>query len=685
MSETHRILRLKSSPHADRKPSALHPRLRAIGEVAWQKADGKLAAIRDARGLARARVGLKTAFRELFGPLPDSSARVGFRFGKTRVYQDVALRQVVLRSALGYGISALVYQRRDLRGALPGLVFASGHEEMGSGHPPYVQFCVFAAMCGFLVVAFDPPGQGPRREVFLRGDDPLHWRTTAQHQHLGAVTTLLGHPLSHFFVHDAMTAVSFLCQRPEVDASRIGFAGHSGGGLQTYWAMAADSRIRVAVPIKSGATRRSAFMNGELCDVEQCPHGAWSRGFDLHEMAVLFAPRPLQIVMEPGHAPQGDVYRKLEPIYRRLGFPGNLALHSSTPDHGLGRADREAAMQWLGRHLAPADEVPAEPSWKGWEPFCRELQGDRSGIRLRNDGILGYCQKEARAARPSLSGTARAIKGIPILKDAFKNRGVLRDPRGVLLRKPTLGKQFLELAHGDRVPVVVDRGRCRNGVVALVVDEEGTDSPRAGPSRLAASSLSEWVVALEVFPGDDRRDESADPGSQREPWFSEGVQRAMEAGMAGHCPIGLALGEIRALLEGPAWSGRPLLLFGRGWPAVSLLLLSAAIPRVVGCCLSGMPRSYEMLREAGRFCVDYSHLIPGILKATDLPILLRAHPKTRYVLASPLEFGRDPARRGGVRVDRNVLHLPREDGVAFRGAITWLGRSVPASRTGSAS
>lgn len=676
--------RLKSLPHGRSERSALHPRLRAIGEVAWRKADGKLAAIRDTRGLTRARAALKTVFAKLFGPLPDPSSRIGFRLGKTRVFQGVAVQQVVLRSALGYGISALVYRKRNLRGPVPGLVFASGHEERASCHPPYAQFCMFAAMRGFLVVAFDPPGQGPRREVFLAGDDPVHWRTTAQHQHLGAVTTLVGSSLSHFFVHDAVTAVSFLCQRPEVDASRVGFAGHSGGGLQTYWAMAADSRIRVAVAIKSGATRRVAFRNGQLCDIEQCPPHAWSLGFDLHEMAALFVPRPLQIIAEPGHVPQGDVYRKLKPIYQRLGHPENLEFRLSTPAHELGREDCDLALQWLGQHLAPTEGIPAGTSWKGWEPFCRGLQRDRSGTDLRHEGILRYCRKEARAARPSLSGTAHAIKGIPILREAFRRRrGVLRNVRGGMLHQPAPGVYGLEFGAGDRVPVVVNRGRCRNGVVALVVDEEGRNSSRAKQYRRAAASLSEWVVAMEVFPGGDGHARAEDPGSRKEPWFSEGVQRAMESGMAGHCPIGLALGEIRALLVAPAWSGRPLLLFGRGWPAVSLLLLSATIPHVIGCYLSGIPRSYEMLREAGRFCVDYSGLVPGILKVSDIPIILRAHPQTSYVLASPLEFGRVPARVGGARVERNVLHLPRDDGSALKEAIAWLRPAIPSSRTRS--
>jgi len=56
------------------------------------------------------------------------------------------------------------------------------------------------------------------------------------------------HPLFYDTAWDIMRLVDFLETRPEVDARRIGAIGFSKGGMEAFYAAAADPRIAVVVP-----------------------------------------------------------------------------------------------------------------------------------------------------------------------------------------------------------------------------------------------------------------------------------------------------------------------------------------------------------------------------------------------------------------------------------------------------
>ncbi|HET6246144.1 MAG TPA: dienelactone hydrolase family protein [Tepidisphaeraceae bacterium] len=56
------------------------------------------------------------------------------------------------------------------------------------------------------------------------------------------------HPMYYDTVWDVMRLIDYLQTRPDVDASRIGLIGFSKGGIETWLAAAADTRIAAAIP-----------------------------------------------------------------------------------------------------------------------------------------------------------------------------------------------------------------------------------------------------------------------------------------------------------------------------------------------------------------------------------------------------------------------------------------------------
>src|SRR5262249_41137372 len=59
-----------------------------------------------------------------------------------------------------------------------------------------------------------------------------------------------------------MRGLDYLGTRPEVDKERLGVAGRSGGGATSWWVMAADERVRAAVPVAGIADLRAHVSEG---------------------------------------------------------------------------------------------------------------------------------------------------------------------------------------------------------------------------------------------------------------------------------------------------------------------------------------------------------------------------------------------------------------------------------------
>lgn len=83
---------------------------------------------------------------------------------------------------------------------------------------------------GFVVLAFDPLGQGER----LQGYDPntgmsLAAEGVVQHLMAGGQSLLMGQKFARYEIFDARRAIDYLMTRPDVDANRIGATGCSGG------------------------------------------------------------------------------------------------------------------------------------------------------------------------------------------------------------------------------------------------------------------------------------------------------------------------------------------------------------------------------------------------------------------------------------------------------------------------
>jgi dienelactone hydrolase len=150
------------------------------------------------------------------------------------------------------------------------------------------------------------------------------------------IALLVGRTLLGERVHDVSCAIDLLEARREVDASRIGVVGNSGGGTASYYAACVEPRIAAAMPGCSVCTYADSIGRIDHCCDNYLP-GAL-RSFDMSDLAGLIAPRPLVVVagrddpLFPIDAVRA-CYGEIGAIYAAAGADDVLAYHEGAGGH----------------------------------------------------------------------------------------------------------------------------------------------------------------------------------------------------------------------------------------------------------------------------------------------------------------------------------------------------------------
>jgi dienelactone hydrolase len=156
------------------------------------------------------------------------------------------------------------------------------------GKPGYQHdFAVQAVEHGLAVFAIEPMAFGYRRDERTRAKGA---GATACQPAAGSAL-LLGETMIGWRVWDVMRSIDWIGTRPELDATRVGCMGISGGGTCTLFAAALDLRIKAAFVSGYLNTFRDSIMAVSHCMDNYVPGILnWAENYDI---AGLIAPRPL--------------------------------------------------------------------------------------------------------------------------------------------------------------------------------------------------------------------------------------------------------------------------------------------------------------------------------------------------------------------------------------------------------
>lgn len=209
-----------------------------------------------------------------------------------------------------------------------------------------VQLC----RAGFITFCPDARGMGERQEAAARSHV-----FNASCQWLNQMALPLGRTVTGMWTWDLHRLIDYVETRTDCNATQIGCAGLSGGGLQTLWAAALDERIRCAVI--SGylyGCKESLLDLHTHCSCNYVPH-LWEH-VDMGDIAALIAPRPLLVetgARDPLNGASGlknveSQMRIIRKAYRLLDASQNLKHDIFDGEH---RWNGVEAIPWMKKFL----------------------------------------------------------------------------------------------------------------------------------------------------------------------------------------------------------------------------------------------------------------------------------------------------------------------------------------------
>jgi len=337
------------------------------------------------------RVELRRRLQSAWGDFPAAPCPLEPRVLGTLQRDGYRVEKIVFQTQPGIWMTANAYVP-DAAGKVPAVLVVHGHWR-GAKQDPVVQArCLGLAKLGFFVLAVDAFGAGERGVGKALGE---------YHGEMVAATLFpAGLTLCGLQVYENQRAVDYLLTRPEVDGSRVGITGASGGGNQTMYAGAWDDRFGAVVPVCSVGNYQ-AYLGAACCMCEVVP-GAL-QFTEEGNLLGLTAPRGLMVVNATRDAVQFSVAeaRKsvtwAEPIFGLYGHSDRLKHAVFESPHDYNQAMREAMYGWMTRHLKETGEgapIP-EPTISPEDPETLRCYPDQS----RPDDFVTIPQFAAAVAR----------------------------------------------------------------------------------------------------------------------------------------------------------------------------------------------------------------------------------------------------------------------------------------------
>ena len=335
---------------------AIHdPLLKWMNQIAQRQLQARQRAIDQIHTVAEAdrrKQEVRAKLLELLGGLPNYHGPLNAKITGQIKADDYTIEKVLFQSLPNFYVTADLY-RPNKPGRYPAILYQSGHTQEGKPEPQ--RAAANLALKGFVVLAPDPIGQGEREQTY----DPhisgaLAGWSVPEHIQSGAESILIGESAARFFIWDAKRGIDYLVSRPDVDPTRLGAAGCSGGGALTTFIGALDPRLKAVVPACYPNSYQLLFA-GPDPDTEMSFPNFLARGLDVADFVEVTAPTPwlIQETEEDYFTPAGArmVYEEARHWYSIYGAEDKIGFFVGPGPHGTPLVSREAVYQWMIRWL----------------------------------------------------------------------------------------------------------------------------------------------------------------------------------------------------------------------------------------------------------------------------------------------------------------------------------------------
>ena len=364
----------------------ISPYLEYQTAMAWRQ-DGLRRKRWEAIGSEKELLALQKELREqllkMLGGLPTDKTPLNARITGRIEMPGFHIERLIFESLPGVYVSALVYVPEDGNKKHPAVLVPSGHSANGKVH--YQGLCQHLVQRGYVVINWDPVGQGERSQFWDAKKNKSRYNLIcAEHAVLGNLAHLAGANLARWEIWDGIRAIDYLLTRADVDPERINITGTSGGGTQTAYIAALDPRIKLAAPSCFITALPMRVFNRIFQDPDSDPeqdlNGMISNGVDDPGLLLMMYPRPVFVAaavldffpIEGTH----KTFREVEEVYARFGHGDRIGMHEGYHGHQYSDENQEAAIDFL-------DHFNGMPLRPGFAPVKeldeKSLQCTRTG------------------------------------------------------------------------------------------------------------------------------------------------------------------------------------------------------------------------------------------------------------------------------------------------------------------
>jgi dienelactone hydrolase len=306
---------------------------------------------------------------EMFGlsPMPE---RGDLRAVITGRVEDewVTVEKLHFQSSPGLYVTANFYLPKKIEKPLPTVIYVCGHSFMitngvsfgnktGYGHHG-----AWFARNGYACLVIDTVQlgeiQGIHHGTYREG---MWWWNSR------------GYSSAAVEAWNTIRAIDYLETRSEVDKSRIGITGRSGGGAYSWSTTALDSRIKVSAPVAGITDLRNYVIDGAVEGHCDCMFFVNTYAWDYPMLAACAAPRPLLIVNSDKDSifPLDGVVRlnqKVANLYRLYGNTNDQGLVIGPGPHKDTQDLQIPVFRWFNKYLRGNETIIDLPATNHFTP-----------------------------------------------------------------------------------------------------------------------------------------------------------------------------------------------------------------------------------------------------------------------------------------------------------------------------
>lgn len=586
---------------------------------------------------------------EIVGPFPEKTP---LNPQVTKIIDKGWFRveHIIFESQPGLYVTSSLFIPKNLnkKEKAPVVLYASGHSNVGY-RGGYIRNILNLVKKGFVVFAWDPIGQGERKQYADPETGKMFFADpTREHLYTALPTFLTGSSLARYVIWDGIRAVDYLMTRKEIDPTRIGITGRSGGGFQSLYIPAFDERIYATAPENHVTNSTRIMQKIGPRDGEQNLYHMFANQIDHPDLLTARAPKPTLIIATANDIFNIDgtreTYSEVASVYKAFGKEQDFMMVEDIAGHVSTKDNNEAIYAFFQKYLNnPGDPTHEEVDMLTGEEL-RVTETGQVSTSLNSKTVFDFNAKEGRILAEDLKNSWKQYNPSHIVASAKKHTGY-RDPE---TGKPvmtgavrgdgyTVEKYFVKGEGDYPIPYLMVIPDVPNNKAVLYMHPSGKAAQadkggemewfvKKGYTVLAPDLIGTGETGPGAWSGEKDFSHKMNTGLNYQVWYA--------SMFVGRSIVGVRTADVVKLAGILKLRGAEQIYAVAEYTMTPVLLHAAAFTESIDrIALNKPPVSYQSIVSTRFYSPSFTEiLIPGVLQSYDLPYLAAACSPRRVIM-----------------------------------------------------